>query len=177
MDEAWLESQLAQPVPTPAPCDDGAHGCDLTSTRCVQEGIDSLCVCLEGYTTISRLATRCVATPSPSLPPSYAPTFEPTTTTYVVQKLKLYGEVLPTKAPTIAGPPTPLPTSAPSKPSAHPTSAPTSWQQFFRQMRQDPNYLGETSDEQAQAQTQTVAGAKQQSDTPEVTDPSEQNPF
>jgi hypothetical protein len=37
------------PSPTLHPCVDGTHGCDATSTQCVEDGDSYTCVCNEGY--------------------------------------------------------------------------------------------------------------------------------
>jgi hypothetical protein len=63
-------------MPTFHPCDDGTHGCDLTSTECAStNGNDNTftCECLEGFVSTYDI-TSCSATAAPTSAPTSHPT-------------------------------------------------------------------------------------------------------
>jgi hypothetical protein len=75
-------------MPTDHPCDDGSHGCDMSSTQCLQNEYASyssydtapsyMCECLEGYVSDPDSETSCMATTAPIRLPTAAPTSSPT---------------------------------------------------------------------------------------------------
>jgi hypothetical protein len=87
--------------PTKHVCNDGTHGCDLTSTYCaiVLGTHQHTCECLDGF--VTHTAHRCTATFAPTEAPTDAPTDAPTKA--------------PTETPTDA--PTDTPTDAPPAPA------------------------------------------------------------
>ena len=61
-------------APTKHPCDDGSHGCDMTSTVCEAADKGYECQCLEGFVTDPTSTKRCIATNAPTNTPTLSPT-------------------------------------------------------------------------------------------------------
>jgi hypothetical protein len=113
-------------MPTIHPCDDGSHGCDLASTKCVVypgQAHLHFCQCNEGYVTNAGSTTSCLATAAPSFAPTPTPTDSPTV---VPGSPSNSPTKFPTKSPTDT--PTQNPALAPGatfSPTQSPTNLPT----------------------------------------------------
>jgi hypothetical protein len=73
-----LPTTVPSHAPTNLPCGDHAHGCNLTSTRCVRAGQTYVCECLEGFVPSLSSNRDCIPTEAPSVTPTIAPSHSPT---------------------------------------------------------------------------------------------------
>ena len=81
-----VQTDAPTPEPTATPthmptfhaCDDGSHGCDLTSTMAVKVGTECMCECLEGFVASPDDTKQCVQTEAPTPTPTATPVVAPT---------------------------------------------------------------------------------------------------